>query len=132
MEHRTKQYSKRSAILSCLECTDSHPSAEMVCQMVRQQRPDISVATVYRNLALFKSQGIIQSVGTVGGSERFDFRTEPHVHFICTGCDSVIDLPQISVPTELTDQAEIASGCQIGNCQLTFTGLCRNCKGDLT
>ena len=55
--------------------------------------PDISLGTVYRNLALFKQQGLIQSVATVNGPERFDANIEPHVHFICTDCDAVIDLP---------------------------------------
>ena len=30
MEHATKQFRKRNAILDCLRGTDTHPSAEMV------------------------------------------------------------------------------------------------------
>ena len=128
METTTKQFRKRNAILECLMNTDTHPSAEMVHQMLQQEHPDISQATVYRNLALFKKQGQIISVGTVNGIERFDANTDPHVHFICTGCDSVIDMPQISVPTALSADAEKSSGCHVESCQLTFTGLCGDCK----
>ena len=127
MEATTKQFRKRNAILECLMNTDTHPSAEMVHQMLQQEHPDISQATVYRNLALFKKQGQIISVGTVNGIERFDANTDPHVHFICTGCDSVIDMPQISVPTALSADAEKSSGCHVQSCQLTFTGLCSSC-----
>ena len=74
MEAATKQFKKRNAILSCLRGTVLHPSAEMVHEMLREEHPDISLATIYRNLALFKSQGLIQSVGTVNGSERFPIR----------------------------------------------------------
>ena len=128
METTTKQFRKRNAILECLMNTGTHPSAEMVHQMLQQEHPDISQATVYRNLALFKKQGQIISVGTVNGIERFDANTDPHVHFICTGCDSVIDMPQISVPTALSADAEKSSGCHVESCQLTFTGLCGDCK----
>ena len=128
MEATTKQFRKRNAILECLMNTDTHPSAEMVHQMLQQEHPDISQATVYRNLALFKKQGQIISVGTVNGIERFDANTDPHVHFICTGCDSVIDMPQISVPTALSADAEKSSGCHVQSCQLTFTGLCSTCQ----
>ena len=128
MEATTKQFRKRNAILECLMNTDTHPSAEMVHQMLQQEHPDISQATVYRNLALFKKQGQIISVGTVNGIERFDANTDPHVHFICTGCDSVIDMPQLSVPTALSADAEKSSGCHVQSCQLTFTGLCSDCK----
>ena len=60
----TKQFRKRNAILACLRGTTCHPSAEKLYQMLRQEHPDISLATVYRNLALFKSQGIIASMAT--------------------------------------------------------------------
>lgn len=127
MEPVTKNYSKRSAILECLKNTKAHPSAETVHQMLLQQRPDISLATVYRNLALFKQQGIIQSLGTVEGIERFDYNTEPHVHFICTSCQAVIDLPQLAVPEQMKSEAEFASGGIVSQCQLSFMGTCQAC-----
>lgn len=128
MEVQTKQFKKRNAILACLQSTDSHPSAEMVHEMLHKEHPDISLATVYRNLSRFKAQGIIQSVATVRGIERFDADTKPHVHFICSNCDAVIDLPQIEVPDTLGCDAEKCAGCQVQSCQLTFTGLCGSCQ----
>lgn len=125
---KEKQFKKRSAILSCLQSTHSHPSAEMVYTMLRETHPDISLATVYRNLNLFKSQGLIQSLGSVDGVERFDAITTPHVHFLCTGCGEVMDLPEISLPLDLGQEAESQAGCRVEGCQLIFTGLCRSCR----
>ena len=125
MEATTKQFRKRNAILTCLQGTDIHPSADMVHEMLRSEHPDISLATVYRNLSLFKSQGLITSVATVHGTERFDANTQPHVHFICNSCDAVIDLHQIEVPLAL---GEKCTDCRIDSCQLTFTGLCSKCN----
>ena len=127
MEQTQKQYAKRSAILTCLRNTHCHPSAETVYQMLQAEHPDISLATVYRNLALFKSQGIIQSLGTVGGIERFDANTAPHVHFICTSCDAVLDLPQVEVPQQLRGMVQQQCGGQVTECQLSFTGICHDC-----
>ena len=126
MEH-AKQFRKRNAILTCLRNTHTHPSADMVHEMLQAEHPDISLATVYRNLSRFRSQGIIQCVATVRGIERFDANTNPHVHFICTGCDAVLDFPQVEVPQSLSGKAEKDTGCQISGCQLTFTGLCKKC-----
>ena len=106
MEVSTKQFRKRNAILDCLMNTDTHPSAEMVYQMLQETHPDISQATVYRNLALFKKQGLIVSVGTVNGVERFDADTEPHVHFICRECHKVDDLPGMIIPESLAADAQ--------------------------
>ena len=127
MEAAVKQFRKRNAILACLQGTTSHPSAEMVYEMLQKEHPDISLATVYRNLARFKSQGLVSSVATVRGVERFDAMTHPHVHFICCGCDAVMDLPQMEIPENLSEEAEEISGCRIQECRLTFTGLCEKC-----
>ena len=125
MEKATKQFKKRNAIYECLCNTDTHPSAEMVHDMLHTEHPDISLATVYRNLAKFKAEGKIVSVATVKGVERFDANTAPHVHFICSGCDAVIDLHQIPMPHY---EAKDCGGCRIESCALTFTGLCGKCQ----
>ena len=132
MEATTKQFRKRNAILNYLRCTDTHPSAEMVYSHLKQEYPDISLGTVYRNLAMFKDKGEIISVGTVGGVERFDGNTMPHVHFVCTECKAVSDLPQIHVPEELNRKVTAQTGGKIHMCQLTFVGQCNQCIGGET
>ena len=127
MELNSKQYAKRSAILTCLRNTHTHPSAETLHQLLQDEHPDISLATVYRNLALFKRQGLIQSLGTVDGFERFDGNIQPHVHFICTSCHSILDLPQMQVPQQLKGMVERQCGGQVSECQLSFTGVCQQC-----
>ena len=128
MEQTIKQFKKRNAIYECLCNTDTHPSAEMVHGMLHDEHPDISLATVYRNLSKFKAEGKIMSVATVKGVERFDANTNPHVHFICSNCDAVIDLHQIPMPRSLDGEIHSSSGCKGENCQLTYTGLCGNCQ----
>ena len=127
METTTKQFRKRNAILNYLRSTDTHPSAEMVYNHLKQEYPDISLGTVYRNLAMFKDKGEIISVGTVNGVERFDGNTAPHVHYICEECGSVLDLRGIAVPEELNSAVAQTTGGLVYGCQLTFTGKCENC-----
>ena len=127
MAATTKQFRKRNAILECLRSTDAHPSADMVHEMLQAEHPDISLATVYRNLALFKQQGLISSVCTVKGVERFDGNTINHVHFICEECDAVSDLHEIAIPNSLSQEVTDCSGNQMHSCQLTISGLCSGC-----
>ena len=128
MERTAKHFRKRDAILSCLRQTTEHPSADWVYAKLKPEIPDLSLGTVYRNLALFKEQGLITSLGTVKGVERFDGNTAPHVHYICSGCGKVLDLAEIQVPEELNASAAKASGGLVDSCQLTFTGICKNCN----
>ncbi len=127
MEH-TKHFRKRDAILACLRSTTVHPSAEWVYTQLKPEIPNLSLGTVYRNLAYFKEKGEAVSIGTVKGIERFDGNTMPHVHYICTSCGAVIDLPDIEVPGELGMAAEGLSGGTVCACQLTFSGICSECK----
>lgn len=131
MEPSNKQFRKRNAILTCLRCSTDHPSAESLYTQLKAEIPDLSMGTVYRNLTLFKKQGLATSVATVNGVERFDGNTEPHVHFICNHCDAVIDLVDLAVPQELNTLAERCCGAQVQGCQLSFTGTCRDCLSKL-
>ncbi len=128
MEVSTKQFRKRNAILSYLRGVTNHPSAEMVFTDLKQEIPDLSMGTVYRNLSLFKQQGLAISVATVKGVERFDGNTDPHVHFICNDCGAVIDLMDMDVPESLKSIAESCCGGSVSDCQLSFTGQCKNCN----
>ena len=130
MEKTTKHFRKRDAILTCLRETDVHPSADWVYAQLKPQIPDLSIGTVYRNLALFKEQGTIASLGSVNGVERFDGNVNPHVHFICTSCGKVEDLPQMEVPQSLCSTAAGQTGGRVSSCQLTFTGSCSDCSVD--
>lgn len=127
MENTCKQFRKRNAILTCLRESREHPSAEVIFTKLKQQYPDISLGTVYRNLSLFKRQGLISSLGTVNGVERFDGDTSPHVHFICAHCGAVMDLPQLEIPDSLLSEAAADSGGRVQSCQLSFSGICRAC-----
>ena len=123
----TKHFRKRDAILTYLQSTTAHPSAEMVYADLKQQIPDLSLGTVYRNLNLFKDQGLAITVGTVKGVERYDANTDAHVHFICEGCDDVIDLHQMEIPASFTEDVEKFIGCKVGTCNVSFTGTCKVC-----
>ena len=127
MEGSTKQFRKRNAILAYLRQTDSHPSAEMIYSHLKQEHPDLSLGTVYRNLSMFKAQGEIISIGTVNGVERLDGNTAPHVHFVCNECEGVTDMAGIRVSQELAKAAEAETGGKVDTCHLTFSGTCGEC-----
>lgn len=119
-----KHSRKRDAILDCVRSTPTHPTAEWVYAKLKPQIPDLSLGTVYRNLAMFKREGLIGSVGVVDGMERFERNPAPHAHFICTCCHAVIDLEGIQPPEGWMEQIHCGSAHE---CSLTFTGICNHC-----
>ena len=130
MEKNRKHFRKRDAILSYLRHTDQHPSAETVYAELKKEIPDLSLGTVYRNIALFKQQGLIQSLGNINGVERFDGTVVPHVHFVCSECGEIRDLTQLHVPQLLCDKAASEAEAVVEQCMLTFLGTCSACVGN--
>ena len=118
---------KRDAILECLRCTTCHPTAEWVYNQLKPTIPDLSLATVYRNLAMFKAEGTIDSVGVYNGLERFDFRTDPHAHFICRVCGAVSDINWLELPADTLQEVEQQTGTSVETCRIAVSGVCTAC-----
>ncbi len=89
----TLKYSRqRESIKEYLNSTCEHPTADTVYLHVKQEYPNISLGTVYRNLNLLADLGEVTKISTPQGGDRFDGHTHPHYHFCCTTCGNVIDL----------------------------------------
>ncbi len=123
MQAQRRSSRKREALREELLGARDHPGAEELYARLRPRFPDLSLGTVYRNLALFREEGSVVCVATVNGQERFDGRTEPHAHFICERCGRVADVP-VTVPPELLS-VELPGRVQ--GCSLTFYGVCDHC-----
>ena len=63
---------KRQLILDAIKSTNNHPSAKWVYESLKEEIPDLSLGTVYRNIALFKEEGLIVTVANLDGEERID------------------------------------------------------------
>ena len=92
-----KRFSKRrQCILDNLESRKDHPTADMVYRSVRDQIPNISLGTVYRNLKDLADEGVIISF-TQNGKEHFDGNNHPHMHLCCSVCGKIEDLPDFMI-----------------------------------
>ena len=121
-------YSKqREALLKVLKSTDTHPSAYWIYDELKKEIPNISLATVYRNLAKLAQNGEILKLGLSSDMERFDGSTKDHAHFVCNKCNSVLDIFDIDAsPCFHAAQTEL--NCEISGYSLVFYGICSNCK----
>ncbi|MGN0453165.1 MAG: Fur family transcriptional regulator [Ruminococcus sp.] len=115
---------KRQMILDTINSTKTHPSAKWIYDTLKEEIPDLSLGTVYRNLALFLNQGLITSVASVNGEERFDGDTSLHAHFVCNKCNSVYDIPLSDTSNLLLGEQ---NGFEVQTVFLTYYGNCRSC-----
>lgn len=99
-----KRSRQREAIRSFLMTRKDHPTADVVYSAVRNEFPNISLGTVYRNLTLLADLGEIARLRPGDGIDHFDADTSPHLHFICTECGGVsdLDMDSLKAADELT------------------------------
>lgn len=124
------KYSRQREVIKDFLCTrKDHPTADVVYMNVRQQYPNISLGTVYRNLTLLSDMGEILRLRVGDGVDHFDADTSAHNHFVCTKCGSVIDLKMDSIDFITEIAAKNFSG-HIDGHTTYFYGVCSGCCED--
>lgn len=120
---------QRQCILEELKATQTHPTAEEICQLVRRRLPKISLGTVYRNLEILASCNLIQKLELTGCQRRFDGNVANHYHARCTSCGCVQDLHLEQIRFD-EDLLRAATNFEIFSHRVEFFGLCHNCQRD--
>lgn len=125
MEYRKSQ--QRDRILEILKETKSHPTADWIYMRLKEEIPELSLGTVYRNLKVLMEQGLIQKLPFGSRFDRFEAKISPHYHLVCEKCGLVEDfeMPQYST---INSKAEKMSAFKISRHRIDFFGLCKKCQ----
>lgn len=121
-----KHSKQREMIKDFLMSRKDHPTADVVYMNVRQQNPNISLGTVYRNLTLLADIGEIQRLRLGDGVDHFDADISKHYHFICGHCGKVIDLEMEDIDQVMEIAGRRFKGSITGHTTY-FNGLCEDC-----
>ncbi len=122
--HLRKRSRQREKVLDVVCSTKSHPTADWVFHEVRKKIPNISLATVYRNLNLLVESGEINEV-LCDGQLRFDANKDEHFHFICRSCKGIFDIDETRVASP---DFKLPRGYLAENVKMEFYGLCPDCQ----
>jgi len=86
---------QRMMILSAIENSDDHISAEEIYAQVVAKYPHVNISTVYRTLELLKRLGMVTETDLGEGRVRYHPADKGHHHhLVCTECGAVIDLDE--------------------------------------
>ena len=122
-----KNSKQRDAVLETVQQMGTHPTAEEVYREVVSRYPNISLATVYRNLNLLSEMGKIQKLPVPSGADRFDRRVEHHYHVFCVNCGQLFDAG-VEYFQEIDEEIAKKTGCIILGHEIVFQGVCKNCQ----
>lgn len=118
---------QRQAILSFLISSHTHPTADEIYQALSPDFPNISVATIYNNIRVFKNIGIVKEMSYGDASSRFDFNTHNHYHIICEACGKIVDFhyPQLD---EVEKLAQHVTNFRVSHHRMEIYGVCPECQ----
>ena len=120
----------RLRVLSILESSDvRHLTAEDVYkELLAEEDPSISLATVYRVLTQFESSGLIIRHNFEGDRAVFELNDEDHHdHMVCVQCGNVTEFIDPSIEA-LQEKVATEHHFQIQDHSLTLYGHCKNCQ----
>lgn len=117
---------QKQLVLEAVRRLKNHPTAEEVYAEVVRSHPNISKATVYRNLASLSEDGHLRHIPIADGADRFDHFLAPHSHICCVVCGALQDTP-VQCDQALDRRVEQATGYVGASHELVFSGLCPAC-----
>ena len=127
---------QQEIICGIVKSMRTHPSPDEVYKEVHNLHPSISRATVYRVLNKLADKGELLKVHMPNTADRFDFRTDNHIHIFCTECGRVFDADienSAGCLKEMNDRIKSSPalremGFNVNKINISLEGVCPDCK----
>lgn len=130
-QHGYKMTPQRKEIIEVLLHSQEHLSAEDVYSLLRLQKKNIGLATVYRTMELLYEIKVIDKVSFGDQTIRYEWKKESlshaHHHLFCTGCGKIIELDDdllAPLRPQIADQYHFF----LDDHPLALYGLCEACQ----
>lgn len=122
-EHHIPLTTTRLVLLRFISSHRGHYSAEDIYQLLKEEYPSLSIATVYNNMSLFASLGIVQELRIERDKVIYDTYTRAHDHFLCLKCGKIYDI-------EIKNRKlpEKIDGHSVHYAHTYYFGICKECK----
>ena len=113
---------------------DQHMTAEDIYDQVKEDYPEIGLATIYRTVQLLLEMQLIDRINLDDGCVRYEIGDvlegegkHHHHHLICRTCGKVLPFKD-DLLDELELRIEEETGFHVIDHELKFFGQCADCK----
>lgn len=114
----------RLAILEQLERDASHPTAEQVLAVLREDHPSLSLSTVYKTLEAFLGASLCRRVVGDDARLRVDGVMRLHDHAVCRSCGRIFDVDRALDPPPPT---RLPHGLSVIGINIQYDVECSDC-----
>lgn len=126
-----KLTAQRQAVLEVMMAQEGeHLRPEEIFELVKENYPEIGLATIYRTLAILEEMAIVYKLDLNDGCSRYELsRTREdhrHHHLICIRCGEVAEMEE-DLLESLEEEILKKKGFIIKDHKVKFYGYCRKC-----
>ena len=121
--HKTLQ---RYEILAALQKSKKHFTAYEIHRLLISRVPQISLATVYRNLEQMAARGMIRKVKTTSSLNYFEADMSEHFHICCPICGKLKNVKKNPVLDEILKVQQKELNCD--SACVEFLVICDSCR----
>jgi len=119
---------QRRLLLSIMREAGRHLDAKEVYRRASERDPNISLATVYRNLRVFEKQGLINERHLGQARCYYEMRRlGEHQHLVCEACGQVIEF-ESPLLRKLVAEVQRKSNFSVTKVEVYLKGYCHKCK----
>ena len=117
---------QRRAIINILIGHENrHLSSEEIYDLVRENCPEIGLATVYRTMQLLDEIGVISKLNLDDGCIRYE------INLICKKCGKIIEVED-DLMDDVENKIQSAYKFKILDHDVKFYGICEDCEKDIS
>ncbi len=117
-----RQTKQNILILDIINNSYNHPTAYDIYLICKNEMPNISLGTVYRNLNNLVESSKILRIKMPNNIDRYDKIYNKHAHFICIKCNKVIDIfDKFNIDYKSLNE-------DVLDYEINFKGICSKCK----
>lgn len=128
----TRNTKQKEIILEILDHNRIHPTVQEVYSLAKSKYPNISQATVYRNVnKLVEENKVLRLPETDSEGYHYDINTMPHNHLVCNSCGKIIDIFDNDYEKNIK-RIESNNSVKITKSLLILEGICSKCLENKT
>ena len=121
----TKQ---RTLLLDLIRKSKGHVDADELYRVAKEKDPRLSLATVYRNLQLFKRLGVVEERHFDEAHHHYEVTgSRQHHHLVCLDCGKVTEF-QFSGTKKMIPEAAQKQGYEVTGGEVVLAGHCAECR----
>lgn len=119
---------QRKLLLDLIQAQPGHVDAHELHRLAQERDPEISLATVYRTLAVLRELGLVDELHL--GEEHHHYEIKPtttHHHLVCAGCGQVVEF-RSALTERLRRTVAREHDFQITETRVDLVGYCAACR----